>query len=318
MKTLIRIAIVLMTLLTLSCRTASAFWVWTPETNKWVNPKFSVKETPKEQFAYAMGFYEAGDLEKARVEFSKLIKHYPRAREAADAQYYLAKMLEDQGQLYKAFGEYQVVIEKYPFSERAGDIIERQYRIGTELMEGREKRNKIINVVVGGDYDVINVFRTVIKNAPYGKYAAPAQYKIGLWLQEKQLYQEARDEFEKTINDYPESEWAEAARFQIAMSDSLRSSEAQYDQQVTKVAIDQFKDFVEENPDAELSQSAREQIRKLREKEAKNNFLVAQFYEKHKKYDAAKVYYNTIVQDYKTTTWAPRALEKLQTINQKL
>ena len=102
------------------------------------------------------------------------------------------------------------------------------------------------------------------------------------------------------------------------MSDSLRSSKPQYDQQMTKVAIDQFKDFVEENPDAELSQSAREQIRKLREKEAENNFVVALFYEKHKKFEAAKVYYNTIVQDYKTTSWAPKALEKLQTINQKL
>jgi len=300
----------------LMCTPASAFWVWTPETNKWVNPKYAVKETPKEQLEHALSFYNNGDMPEAIKEFQKLIKHYPKAREAADAQFYLAESLEKDGQIIKAFNSYQMVIEKYPFSEKSGEVVERQYRIGEMMLEGKDKRNKFIKVVIGADYDPIEIFRTVIKNAPYGPYASSAQYKIGLYLSGKEMYQDARDEFEKTINDYPESEWAKAAQYQIALSDAKRSSDAQYDQRVTEAAIEELNDFVEDFPDAELTADAQGQIRDLKEKEAENNFLIAQFYEKNKKYKAAKIYYSTIADKYKNTTWAKQALQRIRVLNE--
>lgn len=300
-----------------SAVSSHAFWMWTPETNKWVNPKYSVKDTPQEQLALAMELYKAKDYKKAINEFQKLLEHYPRAREAAEAQYFIGLSYKEPGELYQAFKAYQVVIDKYPFSERSGDIINEQFEIGNQLVEGKGKRSGLINVVVGGDHDVIEVYRAVIKNAPYGKNAAHAQYKIGLYLQEKELYQEARDEFEKTINDYPDSEWAKAARYQIALSDAKRSSDPQYDQKVTQSAVEEFKTFVKDYPDAEFSSKAKGEIQKLKEKEAENSFVIASFYEKQKKYDAAKQYYMSIVEDYKTTSWAKKALAKLQEINQK-
>lgn len=294
-----------------------AFWIWTPDSGKWENPKYAVKETPGEQLRFALGFYKSKDYKRANSELEKLIKNYPRAREAADAQYYMARMLEDQGQLHAAFKSYQLVIDKYPFSERTAEVVKRQYVIGNDLMEGKEKKNALINTVVGGDYDVVEVFRAVIKNAPYGEFAASAQYKIGQYLLEKQMYQEARDEFEKTINDYPNSEWAKAAKFQIALSDSKRSSDAQYDQKVTASALNEFKDFVKKFPDAELSQKAKHHIDELHEKEAENNFVIAQFYEKQKQYDSARIYYNTIVDQYPGTSWARKALVRLRILEKK-
>lgn len=296
---------------------AFAIWVWTPETNKWENPKFTVKETPKAQLDFSVGFFNQGDYKRATSELNKLIKHYPRAREAAEAQYYLGLILEKQEKLFEAFKAYQVVIEKYPFSERSGEIVKRQYDIGQKMLEGKGKKSKIITTVTGGEYEVVEVFRTVIKNAPYGEYAAPSQYKIGLYLLEKQMYQEARDEFEKTVNDYPDSEWAKAARFQIALADSKRSSGVAYDQKVTASAIREFDDFVKQYPDAELSDKARSQINALREQEAEKNFLVAKFYIKQKKFKAAKLYLTKIVDDYKDTSWAAKALAKIREINER-
>jgi outer membrane protein assembly factor BamD (BamD/ComL family) len=86
---------------------------------------------------------------------------------------------------------------------------------------------------------------------------------------------------------------------------------------VTQSAIDEFKDFVKENPDAELSGKAQDEIHRLKEKEAENNFVIGSFYEKQKKYDAAKVYYQAIVENYKMTSWAPKALNRLQAIDTK-
>ena len=294
-----------------------AFWMWTPETNKWVNPKFDVKDTPPEQLEFARGFYTAKDYEKAINEFEKLIRHYPRAKEAPEAQFFIGLCFEEQGKLFEAFKAHQKIVEKYPFSERFTEVIERQYRIGEKFLEGNDKRSKFVSVVIGSDYDVIEIFRKVIKNAPYGIYAAPSQYKIGLYLLEKGLYQEARDELEKVINDYPQSEWVKPARYQIALADSHRSSGAPYDQKVTQIAAEEFKEFVKQNPDAELSQKAHEQIKSLKDKEAENNFLVAEFYAKQKKYQAAKVYYQAVMNDFQGTLWSVKAMDKLKELNQK-
>lgn len=295
-----------------------AFWMWTPESNQWVNPKYDVKDSPPKQLEYAEGFYEAKDYKKAIAEFEKLIKHYPRAREAPEAQYHVGLCLEEQDKPYDAFRAYQKVIEKYPFSERTADVVERQYKIGERLLEEGNQRNKVISAVIGEGYAVVDVFRHVIKNAPYGKYAAPSQYKIGLYLNEKGLYQEARDEFEKVINDYPDSEWVKAAQYQIAVADAKRSTKSQYDQGVTKAAVAEFEDFVKTYPDAELSKKAQQQVAQLRNKEAENNFLIARFYEKQKNYSAARIYYTTIVEDYGDSPWAGKAQEKLAALGSKV
>jgi outer membrane protein assembly factor BamD len=294
-----------------------AFWVWTPETNKWTNPKYAVKDAPQEQLQVGMDLYNQKEYKSAIKEFEKLIKHCPLARQAPDAQYHIGLCFEDQGELFKAFKEYQVVVDKYPFSELSGTIVQKQYDIGLKMLEGEGNRNKFITAVSGGDYDMIEVFRAVIKNAPYGALAAPAQYKIGLYLQEKEMFQESRDEFEKVINDYPDSEWAKAAKYQIAVSDAKRSTDAQYDQKITQVAIEEFNEFVENYPGAELSGSAKDQIHGLMEKEAENNFVIAQFYEKKKDYKAAKIYYQTVVDDFKNSSWAPKALKKIREMSTK-
>lgn len=310
-------AVLLIVFIFSSATSSFAFWVWTPETNEWINPKYHVKATPAEQLAYAKTSYDSKDYDKAIKEFRKLLKHYPKAREAAEAQFYIGLSMEAEDKLYDAFKNYQTVIDKYPFSDLSPQVIKKQYELANSLLEGREKRNKFLTAVAGDSYDVIDIFKAVIKNAPYGELAAPSQYKIGLYLQEKQLYQEARDEFEKVVNDYPDSEWAKAAQYQIALVDSSRSTKAQYDQGVTKIAVQEFEDFVKSNPDAELSNKAQEHIHKLRDKEAENTFLVAKFYEKQKQYDSAKIYYNTIVDEYSNTKWATKAMERLREINNR-
>lgn len=296
---------------------AQAFWMWTPETNKWVNPKYDVKDTPLEQLEVSKVLFDRKLYPAAIKEFNKLVKHYPRSREAADAQYYIGMSQEALGNYPEAFKAYQVVIDKYPFSERAAEIVEKQFDMAVNLMEGKYSQTKWTQVVSGSDYQVIEIFRQVIKNAPYGKHAAEAQYKIGLYLKEKHLYEEARDEFEKTINDYPKSDWAKAAKYQIALTDSIRGKDIQRDQQTTSSAVSEFKEFIDEHPDTELSQKAKEHMAALREKEAENNFLIAEFYIKQKNYKAAKVYFNDIINDYNDTVWAKKALEMIQKLGKE-
>jgi len=290
-----------------------ADWVWTPETGKFINPKWAVKPTPEDQLEFAQSFRDQGNCKKAMVEYKKLIKAYPRAKEAPEAEFYTGQCLEDMNKPYEAYQAYQLVIDKYPFSERAAQIVSLEYTIANHLLENKG-RSKWAETVVGSDDRAIEIFRTVIKDAPYGKYAAISQYKIGLYLKEKGMYQEARDEFEKTMNDYPNSEWAQASKFQIAMADTDRASDAQHEQKVASIAMDEFNEFVKTHPDSQLTPEAKEQMVRLKEKEAENNFVIAQFYLKQKNKKAARIYFKEVTNNYADTSWGPKALAQLKII----
>lgn len=291
---------------------SDALWVWTPESGKWTNPKYSVKETPELQLNYAQAIYDTGKCDDAIKEYRKLIKHYPKSRQAPEAQYYIGMCYEKMGKPYGAFKEYQVIIDKYPFSDRSPDVVQRQYDIAVALME--KSKPSFMDSVAGREYNIVEIFQAVIKNAPYGKLAPQARYKMGLFLLEKKMYQEARDEFEKVVNDYPDSEYAKAAKYQIAITDAKRSPEFDREQKTTQIAVQELKDFVKAHPDAEMSEKAKSEIASLREKEAENNFHIAEFYEKQKKFDSARIYYNIITREYNDTAWSVKALQKIQTL----
>ncbi|MCX5681054.1 MAG: tetratricopeptide repeat protein, partial [Candidatus Omnitrophica bacterium] len=131
-----RYIIIIISILVITCAApAYAFWIWTPETNKWENPKYSVKDTPKEQLVYANEIYKQKDYKKAIQEYEKLIQHYPKSREAPQAQLAIGQCYQDLDNNYRGFQEYQKVIEKYPFSDLSPEVVESQYKIGETLLQ---------------------------------------------------------------------------------------------------------------------------------------------------------------------------------------
>lgn len=291
---------------------AHAFWLWNPKTKKFFNPKYSTQKPPVQQFNDAMKLYESKQYELAFQEFQKLFKSYPQVREAAEAQYYAGRCLEEMGEHYAAFEHYQMVINKYPFSERAGDIIERQYNLGNKYVEYLRSSNAFLSIMRGSMDKATEIYETVIKNAPYGDYAGAAQFKIGEYLWSRGWYDEARDAFQKTVDDYPNSVWAKQARYQLALTDKKRSMEYAHDSKTGQEAIEQFEQVIEMNPEA--SEEARKNIDELRFNEARHQFEVGVFYEKQEKYNAAKMYYQKVIDRYPQTSWAKDAAGKIEAL----
>ena len=60
-----RIILSLLIISLLSIQPAYSYWIWTPKSGKWVNPKSLPKDNPKEQFAYFK--FSSSDL-KNRAE----------------------------------------------------------------------------------------------------------------------------------------------------------------------------------------------------------------------------------------------------------
>lgn len=293
-------------LFALSASPASAYWIWTPKTGKWVNPKRAVKPTPGEQLDLAKSFYDIKKYEEAKREFGKLLNSYPKSVEAAESQYYLGLIEEAEGDFYEAYKAYQKVIDKYPFSERIQEIIEREYKIAEAFMSGKTRKALVV------ENPAIEIFTKVVENSSYGPLAAPAQYKLGMVLKGLLRYYEAEEAFNKVISNYPDSEWAEASKFQIASTRASLSRSPDYDQWATNEAKEKFEEFLQEHPDAALSKEAEKNIGLLKEKEAESSYNIARFYEKQKELDAARIYYSHTIDNYPDSAWAIKAMERLQ------
>ena len=292
-----------------------AFWIWSPKTGKWVNPKYAVKPTPLEQIDFALKLYEEGKFKEAQREFKKLLQHYPKSAQAAEAQYYLGVIEEKEDRLYEAYLAYQKVIDKYPFSSRINEVIEKEFRIAEKFMQGQKR--KALGLALPVENPAIEIFKKVIENSTYGPLAGEAQYKLGLILKSLGRFFEAEEEFNKVIKNYPQSEWATPAKFQIAECRAGVSPSSDYDQEATREAKEKFEEFVQAHPDAALSHQAEKNIQELKEKEAQGYYDIAAFYEKQRAFNAAKIYYNIVVGDYPQSIWAARAFSKLQALEQE-
>ncbi len=295
---------------------ASAGWVWSPQTG-WVGPSGAVKDTPEEQLAHAMSFFEQKDYQRARIEFNKLIKQFPDSHEAPEAQYYIGRSYEELADYYPAFEQYRKTIQTYPSSARFDEILERMYQIGNLFLSGRKRRLLGTAAIIPARDKAVEVFQAIVEDGPFSQYGELAQYKLGLAHLALGEYEQAVSAFEQLIDHYPQSSLVDDARFQLAQASLKGTFQPSYDQHPTDQAIDQLNHFVTENPSSDLSPEAIERLRTLREQRAAHEFEVAQFYERRKQWASARLYYETIVDKFAETTWAPKAASRLQILGQK-
>ncbi|MCX5687592.1 MAG: outer membrane protein assembly factor BamD [Candidatus Omnitrophica bacterium] len=311
-----RLSIVIIFILYVLAGPAFGYWIWTPESGKWENPKYAAKDTPEDQIVYAKKFYEAKNIKDALREFKKLLKHYPLSKEAPVAQYYIGRIMEDLDNLYEAFKAYQKVIDTYPYTELVDDVIEREYKIADAFFLG--KKIKIVGKWQMPAKDkAIEIFKAVADNAPYGKYADLAKFKAGLCYKDIQDYNSAMLIFKDLIDRYPDSSVIDKARYQLAECSKLLAVKPAYDQTPTNLARKEFEDFLKKHPDSDMALDAKQVVDKLKSREAENAYETGKFYEARKAPESAVIYYKDIVRNYPDTEWTKKAQERLNELEKK-
>ena len=290
---------------------ASAGWVWSPQTG-WVGPTGAVKDTPEEQLALAVAFFDRHDYDRAAKEFKKLLRSYKDSREAVEAQYYLGRCLEEQMDYYKAFSEYRKTIQTYPSTKRFDEISEREYQIGNYFLAGKKRKLFGMAAILPARDKAVEIFQAIVDDGPFSKYGELAQYKLGLANIALQEYEQAVSAFEQVISRYPESPLVDDARFQIAQASLKGTFKVGYDQSPTDLAMRELGTFLKEYPESELSNDAKARLQELKERRAQHEFQVGQFYERRKHLASARIYYEAIAQQFSQTSWGPKAAARTE------
>jgi outer membrane protein assembly factor BamD len=296
----------------LSCLPAYAEWTWTPQTGRWINVKRLPKETPELQVEYARSLMLAGEFKKAIQETEKFSDYYSDTDYADKNQFLRGEIRMAQGKPLEAAREFQQVVAKYPNSALYDEVIKMQYQIGDQLYAEGQKPKKFWDLAPKRPYKrASEVYSMVISNQPFTDAAAEAQYKLGLCRHTRKQYIEASFEYKRVIEDYSTSQWVDDAAAGLANCYYDSALPSDYDQQpsrLTVTAIDEFKDrFPDDARNAELA----EKRAKMQESIADQRLKTAQFYEKRRNYDSARIYYGIVAKEFAGTAAAEKATEWL-------
>ena len=115
---------------------ARASWIWTPDIGKWINPKKAAKDTPEEQFSWALEFYNISNWDRAIEEFEKIPENFPNSRLAAEGVYYVGLCWQQKNDPAKAADAFQKLIDHYPYSDRIKDAAKREFDIANNFAAG--------------------------------------------------------------------------------------------------------------------------------------------------------------------------------------
>ncbi len=276
----------------------------------WEGSTVTIAKTPKEQIELGRQYQAKKDYSNAIASYRRLIKRWPTSSAAQDARFGLAECLSARGYHFKAFQTYQELIDKHPNTEHFDEALQRQFEIGNLFLTGERDKAWGVRLFPAIDKSV-QIFEQVVKNGPYSPTAPEAQFRIGLAYEKQRMYLDAVHAYEVVLDRYAKHPMAETAQFQMGYAYKQESSRAEYDKNSANQSIAAFSDFLIRYPKSDKAEVARQYLGDLKQEQSRGLFTIGEFYEKRKKYGAALIYYNEVLEQNPQSTWAESAKDKI-------
>ncbi len=251
----------------------------------------------------------AGNASKAKDLYEQILKKYRFTNAAGEAAFAKAWAIRQTGKLQPAFDAFQHFITDFRKSPRFPDAVQQQYEIAEEAKGGKKQRSVILVSMKMGSDEVIKMYKQVITNAPFGKFAPLAQFSIAEIYQDKGEKNEAVAAYQAVVDNFPSSKEAGEAQFRIGAISNVAAKKTQDGQNLT-AARDAMKTYVTTNPQGDRANEAQTILMGVDEAQAARSLAIGKFYEKQNKPKAAAVYYNEALK-YGGAESAKEARERL-------
>lgn len=281
------------------------YWEWTPQTGKWINPKYAVKDTDKQQFEYAESFKTAGNNEAALREYLKLVKHYPLSQYAPAALFESAKIYSKTGDKEKAFEKLDEIIKRYPEYPEIGQVLKMQREISMELLQ--KKQLKLIDKLKDPSKKYEAIERT-IESDPFNVETCPVALQLALKYAKSGEMEKAIKLYEQVAKDFPSSQWEEKARYEMLMYEIRSIPEGSTDISRFSNVEKNIDNFISDFPSSPYSESLKKKKAELRNEIARRLFDIARIYQKNGYKKSAEIYYRKIQTLYPETEYAKKSL----------
>jgi outer membrane protein assembly factor BamD len=296
-------------------------WTYEPvgSGGRWQRPR------AKEQLEVAQAAFDRKAYGLALKAARHVLVRWPESDYAPQAQNLVARSYEAKGDAEKAFKEYQKLLEKQPKTASFDEIRRRQYEIANLFLAGKRFKLWGTSPLYRSMDRTAKMYKDIVQTGPYSDVAPQAQLNIGA-AREKQSslgfkapdYTAAIQAYDLAADRYHDQpKVASEAIYRAGLAYQKQAQSPDRDQGTAGQAIAKFTDFLALYPDDPRAPQAHQIIASLKSKQAQGNFVVAQFYEKRKRWEGARIYYNEVLLQDPNSPYAPEARKRIDQLKQR-
>lgn len=128
-----------------------------------------------------------------------------------------------------------------------------------------------------------------------------AIYLLGMTYLRQKDWANAQVQFERILRDYPESDSAASASYQLGEALYGQSRKSDFDQEFTLKALGQWQEFAKSWPESHYAALGRERIGQCRARLARKLWRSGDLYLKQAFYAPAKLYFRNVIDEYADT-----------------
>jgi outer membrane protein assembly factor BamD len=154
-------------------------------------------------------------------------------------------------------------------------------------------------------------YQKLIDEYPFSPYAEEAELNIGLAYYKQHDYAEAVGALTDFQRMHPTSKHLDVASYYLAMAHYVQMGRPDQDQTHTELALKQFQSIEQRFPESDFGALAHEQIEICREMLARHEYLIGDFYYNRANYKASESRMAELMALYPDTPVAPEALYHL-------
>lgn len=154
-------------------------------------------------------------------------------------------------------------------------------------------------------------YQKLIDQYPFSPYAEEAELNIGLAYYKMHNYAESVGALNDFLRMHPTSKHLDVASYYLAMAHYDQMGRPDQDQTHTELALQQFETIERRFPESDFAELAHEQIAICREMLARHEYLIGDFYYNRANYKASESRMAELMALYPDTPVAPEALYHL-------
>lgn len=277
-----------------------------PEFQPEIAPLTSASGAPDELAAREA--LTAGRYDEAFEGFTELAKFEADPSRRAEFLFFSAEAALGAGDHEKAYEGYRKLLRRFPSTPRYPLVVDRIFLIGRLYALGRAETSTWFFGMDMTDRSLgIEILEEFQKSRERHPLADDALHAIAEARVAEGEHGLAIDAWQKLMDEYPRSEWAETAEFRIAMTFAAMSDGTDYDKRPLLTALQRLRSYLLRHTTGNHVTEAKAEIEDLEEDLAAQQIDVARFYLRRDQRYSAIICLDEVLREYPRTEAAREA-----------
>ncbi|HRW58377.1 MAG TPA: tetratricopeptide repeat protein [Chlamydiales bacterium] len=255
------------------------------------------------------------DWKQVKESAQLLADQYTESPFSKEARFFLGTALFHQGALNKANQEFSTYIQQQKNPKYFEEAMTYKFEIAEKYRLGQKKAMMglaYMPKIASGYEDAVTIYDEIIHSMPHHELAVKSLFAKGQLTEIIDDKDVAIDVFKQLIKQFPQNDLAIESYLQIARIYAAKAKARNFDPALLSLAEINYNQFRETFPGEERVKYVENTLAKIQDKYAQGFYETGRFFERTRRVDAAKIYYNKIISVFSHSKFAKLSKQRLE------